>query len=303
MNSLIQPLFDGLRERLAADRDLAGLNVLSLARPSARLSTQRVAHARIGLGESRIGGVPDFAPDFKWPRWIPSVQRDDKFGRPWHPDRPTPLGFIAQFDLSAMPRVDDTLPDSGWLYFFYDRYCEPWGYDPADRGCCRVVYVDCDRSCLVRAESPIDIDPEHVAQPCLVEAWPELTLPDDLPGIEYGTSAYEAYRGLCDDLAKAGGLTHHRLLGYPQLIQNPMELECQLASNGIYCGGASRFQEAEARALEPGAIDWRLCLQIDTDEDGPGWMWGDVGRIYFWIKQQDLTARRFNDVWLIFQCC
>jgi len=32
-------------------------------------------------------------------------------------------------------------------------------------------------------------------------------------------------------------------------------------------------------------------------------MWGDVGSIYFWIKQQDLAARKFDDVWLVFQCC
>ena len=135
-----------------------------------------------------------------------------------------------------------------------------------------------------------------------MEAWPELTLPDDLPELTYGTPAYESYRRLCDELTKSGCLTHHRLLGHPQLIQNPMELECQLASNGIYCGGASRFQEAEAKALEPGAVDWRLLLQIDTDEDGPEWMWGDVGRIYFWIKRQDLASLRFTDAWLIFQC-
>jgi hypothetical protein len=32
-------------------------------------------------------------------------------------------------------------------------------------------------------------------------------------------------------------------------------------------------------------------------------MWGDVGRIYFCIKQQDLTLRRFDDVWLILSYC
>jgi uncharacterized protein YwqG len=82
-----------------------------------------------------------------------------------------------------------------------------------------------------------------------------------------------------------------------------MELECQLASNGVYCGGPEGFRSARARALEAGATDWRLLLQIDTDEEGPGWMCGDVGRIYFWIKMQDLAMRQFGKVWLIFQCC
>jgi uncharacterized protein YwqG len=298
----IQPLLQALRNRVATDRDLHELDLSSLARPSIRLATQRVPYARIEIGESRIGGVPDVPPDFEWPRWLPSKQWNDRYGRSWRPDDSAPLGFIAQIDLSAMPRVDNSLPSSGWFYFFYDRYSEPWGFDPDDRGCCRIIYIDCDRSSLVRTQPPSAADPEHLASPCLIEAWPELTLPDNLPEMKYGTPIYEAYHALRDDLVKAGGLLHHRLLGHPQIIQNPMELECQLASNGVYCGGASRFQEEQAKSLESGSVDWRLLLQIDTDEDGPGWMWGDVGRIYFWVKQQDLLRLQFADAWLILQC-
>jgi uncharacterized protein YwqG len=262
-----------------------------------------VPAAQIELGESRIGGIPDLPPSLEWPRWIPRAPTYDRYGRDWNPSGPAALGFIAQIDLSSIPNVDGVLPTNGWLYFFYDRYCEPWGFDPADRGCCRAVYAECDRSSLTRTQPPSDADPEHMAEPCLVEAWAELTLPDDLPGIEYGTAAYEAYRELCDELAKPGGFTQHRLLGHPQLVQNPMELECQLASNGVYCGGVEGCQSHEAKRLQAGTADWQLLLQIDTDEDGPGWMWGDCGRIYFWIKKQDLAVRRFADVWLIFQCC
>jgi uncharacterized protein YwqG len=303
MDTDLEALFADLRERVERNPILAGFNLPAIARPSIRLVTQRVRYGRIGMGESRIGGSPDVVPGFQWPRWAPSKQRDDKFGQPWKPDSPTPLGFVAQIDLSAVPTLDEALPGSGWLYFFYDRYCEPWGFDPADRGCCRVIYENCDRSVLERTKPPADAGSEHIAQPCAVEAWPELTLPDDLPQIRYGTDAYEAYRRLCDELSAGGGPWIHRLLGYPQLIQNPMELECQLASNGVYCGNPEGYQSDHAKALEHGAADWRLLLQIDTDEEGPGWMWGDVGRIYFWLKRQDLGSLRFDDIWLIFQCC
>ena len=142
-----------------------------------------------------------------------------------------------------------------------------------------------------------------MARACCVNALADLTLPDCLLDVEYGTPAYEAYLSLRDELADGTGSPHHHLFGHPQLIQNPMELECQLASNGIYCGNSAGYQSEEAKRLEAAAADWRLLLQIDTDEEGPGWMWGDVGRIYFWIKKQDLATRRFTDVWLIFQCC
>jgi uncharacterized protein YwqG len=302
MNIEIESLLDFLRSRIALDPALARLEILPLVRPSIRLATQRVPYARIGLGASRIGGTPDVAPEWEWPRWAPSKQRDDKFGRPWRPSEPTPLGFIAQIDLSTIPQVDEALPRSGWLYFFYDRFSEPWGFDPTDRGCCRVLYTNVDRTSLCRVKAPADADPEHTAQPCLVESRFELTLPGNVPEIPYENPTWDAYSELCDDLTNAGGLIHHRLLGHPQLIQNPMDLECQLASSGVHCGYALVHGDDRVQSLAEGARDWRLLLQIDTDEDGPGWMWGDVGRIYFWIKQQDLAAHRFDDVWLIFQC-
>lgn len=225
-----------------------------------------------------------------------------KFGAPWQPNHEAPLGHIAQIDLSEYPHIDGELPNSGWLYFFYDRHCEPWGFDPADRGCCRVIYVNCERADLIRATPPEDLDPEHIAHVCQLTATPELTLREDLPGLDYESTAYDACQVLRDELAEGTGLAFHHLLGHPQLVQNPMELECQLVSNGIYCGNPSGYECAKAKVLSAGAEDWQLLFQIDTDEEGPGWMWGDVGRIYFWIRKQDLAALRFDYVWLIFQC-
>jgi uncharacterized protein YwqG len=254
------------------------------------------------LGESRIGGLPDVPPGSEWPLWLPPLGRDNKYGEPYRPEKPVPLSFIAQIDLQAVSEMYDDLPDTGWLFFFYDRYWEPWGYDPADRGCCRILYANCDRSELMTTEPPVNSDPEHLAEACSVEASLEWNLPDNLENNVYRTSVYEAYNALLDELTGTGGSTHHHLLGYPQLIQHEMELECQLASNGIDCGIGTITASSTASDLVAGARDWQLLLQIDTDDDGPGWMWGDCGRIYFWIKRKDLASLRFEDAWLIQQC-
>jgi uncharacterized protein YwqG len=299
LNSTVESLFQSLKERIAETPDLAGLNLPALALPSLRLVTQR---ARPELGESRIGGTPDAPPGFEWPRWTPPKQ-----------NRPVPLGFIAQIDLSAIPSFDDALPASGWLYFFYDRSSEPWGFDPADAGSCRVMHASCDRSALRRLAAPDDADPQHTAEPCAIDPRLELTLPDHVPGAEYRTTrwrrasrrsrrAHDACEALRNELSTSDGPSH-RLRGHAQAVQGEMELECQLASNGVYCGNPEGYRSARAQALEPGAPDWRLLLQIDTDEDGPGWMWGDVGRIYFWLREQDLRNLRFDRAWLILQCC
>ena len=65
---------------------------------------------------------------------------------------------------------------------------------------------------------------------------------------------------------------HHQMLGYPIYIQD--------------------------KDMAPGKI---LLLQLDTDDD-TGWMWGDMGMIYFWIAPQELDARNFDDVRLILEC-
>jgi uncharacterized protein YwqG len=93
----------------------------------------------------------------------------------------------------------------------------------------------------------------------------------------------------------------HRLLGHPDPVQGDMQLECQLASSGIYCGDARSQHDPRAAALGAGAAEWRLLLQIDSDQDA-GMLWGDVGRIYYWIRAQDLAARRLDQAWLILQC-
>ena len=40
---------------------------------------------------------------------------------------------------------------------------------------------------------------------------------------------------------------------------------------------------------------------IDTEDDA-GMMGGDAGRIYYWIRDQDLAAGAWDATWLILQC-
>ena len=93
----------------------------------------------------------------------------------------------------------------------------------------------------------------------------------------------------------------HRLLGHPDQIQNDMQTECQLVSHGLNCGDGSGYKDPKARILKAGATDWELLLQIDSD-DNARMMWGDVGRIYYWIRREDLKERNFGASWMILQC-
>jgi uncharacterized protein YwqG len=39
-------------------------------------------------------------------------------------------------------------------------------------------------------------------------------------------------------------------------------------------------------------------LQLDSDHEAC-MMWGDLGRLYFWIKDADFEACRFENTWMI----
>jgi Domain of unknown function (DUF1963) len=59
----------------------------------------------------------------------------------------------------------------------------------------------------------------------------------------------------------------------------------------------------ERRAFERAARDsWQLLLQVDSD-DAAGMMWVDSGMLYYWIRKDDLAARRFERVWCVMQYC
>ena len=92
-----------------------------------------------------------------------------------------------------------------------------------------------------------------------------------------------------------------QLLGHPALIQGEMQLECQLVSNGLYCGDSSGYNDPRAKDLAKGAEDWRLLFQLESNED-IGMIWGDDGMLYFWIRYEDLVARAFEKSWMILQC-
>ena len=240
-------------------------------------------------------GLPDLPPGEEWPT---------KDGRP--------LAFLAQIALAAVPRVEGEprLPWEGLLSFFYYLWEERWGFDPKDRGCWQVLYSP-DASGLVRTEAPegafaTEWSPEE-DEPFLacrvtfevVTTYPELS--DAAIQRDDGEQIMELYDETVGEGQGEESPLHH-LLGHPFVVQNPMEIECQLVSNGFNCGSELSVMEKEvAKPLEAGAKDWTLLLQLDSDDE-PGWMWGDMGILYFWIRRQDLEAAEFAKGWGILQC-
>ncbi len=216
---------------------------------------------------------------------------------------------MAQIDLAevaphASPQI---LPATGILSFFYDVVDSPWGFDPKDRGGWRVFYADADVATLERKPlPPALVEPNQLwFAPCALEFSRELTPPSQfserLGRIDMGREEQERYSEWWFDF-KEKRTPVHRLLGLPYLIQGGiMELECQLASNGVYLGDGKGYEDPRYDHLRAGTRDWQLLLQLDSDETAE-MLWGDSGMLYCWIRRQDLQALDFSNTWLVLQC-
>lgn len=260
------------------------------------------AQGKLAVGASKFGGRPDVPADFVWPVFETDTREDDQV-------KERPLAFLAQFDCAQLAPLDPEglLPKEGLLSFFYELESQCWGYDPKDAGCARVFWFE---GPLAPAEFPAELEedfrlPELAAQLSGGTDAPDFQ--DACPALEYAWTAND-YR-IFDQARRELGMDYpanrSQLLGWPDIIQNNMTLQCELISRGYYLGGSwEKIPLEERSALRtPSVRDWQLLFQLDTVENGDfELMFGDCGRIYFYIRREDLAQRRFDRVWLIQQC-
>lgn len=284
-------MFDAQLARYRAHLEAAGLGrwadaLCEAALPSIRLLVDRQADAT-EAGVSRLGGSPDLPPDAPWP-----AEEDG-----------TPLSFIAQLDMRQMAAhdVEGILPRAGLLSLFYAAASQrAWGFDPADHDAWAVIHIT-DVAEVKPREAPGTVPAEGRFAAVGLSPEVELTfVPWEsfaIAGLGMTRPELRAYA----HVLPAGDSTIHRLLGHPDPVQGDMQLECQLVTNGLYCGDASGYRDPRAARLRPGAADWRLLFQVDS-QDEAGMMWGDLGRLYYWIRHEDLIAGNWDRTWLILQC-
>lgn len=256
----------------------------SILRSEIVIQPEDATDTEIKVGQSKIGGQPDLPKKQTW----------------FKENNGKSLGFLAQINLSETRQFDklNQLPSSGLLYFFYSAEQEAWGFDPKDKDKFKVFYFNGDITDLERTDFPSDL-PEHSRyKTCKLSFANSVSAPNWESDIVNGlltSEEQDAYVELTVD----GEIT--KLLGHSDNIQGTMEDECQLVTNGLYCGDPSGYNDPRAEGLKKGADQWILLFQIDSI-DKAGMMWGDVGRVYFWIKRDDLEKKDFDKSWFVLQC-
>ena len=257
---------------LFLDTEMLGA-VLPLARPALRLAAE-------GGTPVHFGGAPLLPEGEPWPQWG---------GRP--------LDFLGVIDFADLPASGDIpgVPATGAAAFYYaSEVPRPWGDDADQRDGWRVF-----TGALERASPP----PGAVVFPrTRMHAAPFLSLPSPqepalhrletrYPGL---LAVYEQLHAVWSRHIRPGGLPAHQLGGWPALVQRPIEPDCLYASTGraLDSVGSPELSPDEARAAQ----DWRLLLQLDSDER-LGWYWGDPGRVYFCGRRDD----PLRETWLTVQ--
>ena len=258
--------------------------IAALAAPSIRLTATPVDPYKQAVGASRLGGQPDLA------------------GVPWPDKNGDPLAFIAQIHLEDVAPLDTghLLPPAGLLSFFYDAKGETYGDNPGDRDGWRVLYTP-PGAPLSDSIVPSTLPQNARYTPCALTFASEVTMPLqpplERPGLAWSAADEKVYEGFLQKSQNAPGslAPRHRLLGYPDTIQDDMRMQCQLMSRGI-----TDPSDPKAAGLQAGANDWILLLQVDSDER-LGMRWGSAGMLYYWIERDALREKRFDNVWLALQ--
>lgn len=273
--------------------------VRELAKTEIRMETDKDAKM-IRADGCKIGGKPYLPSDFVWPVF---TSKEDHVTRP--------LSFFCQVNLAEIKTYDNDhmLPTCGMLYFFYECESFRWGFDPDDSGAAQVFYFE-NTDGFVPFDLPQELDKAYIMPEIAVKFSTKNSYPM-YEELEFHSDIVCEWEDYDKSLEKLGVNMEddpegHKLLGYADIIQNEMVSECERAIRGLYSGDSESYRkttEDENADIQEKAKDWILLLQLGTiEKDEFEWMFGDCGMLYYYIKKEDLAAKRFENAWFCVQC-
>lgn len=219
---------------------------------------------------TKFGGLPIVPTEFSWPLYN---------------NCPIPFLFQADFAEINADKALKNFPTDGLMYVFVDSDCVNFadveGYTYTEGKTYKVLFFYKTDS-LQTALKPDLL--KTVYKEFYVSAKTVKTYPD----VEDCDEAFSIY---CD--RPVGGMDD----AYDSMQWKNME-------NFMIGGWASYIQSGGyIIGLKENEQDkWTLLMQIGSADSDSGFMWGDCGVLYFYIREEDLKARNFNNVKMAMQC-
>jgi len=251
-------------------------------KPEIRLELTKTDEIDIPVASSKIGGKPDLPDDISWP-----IENNE-----------APLSFLAQINLAeiAPTGFNTELPTSGMLYFFYSSTQESWGGEIEGADKFKSFYLK-DTHGLKRRDFP-EFLVEGIFPACAVRFRYGYGLPNwEYDFVAKNLEKSEQYPYI--DVSSVHNRTRTKLLGHANSVQGPMEFECEQVTKG-YTWKDTKNEKLKQEIKEH-QYDWTLLFQLDSEREAE-MCWGDVGRLFFWIRKSDLKKHHFEKTWMILQC-
>jgi len=238
----------------------------------------------VPVGSSRMGGTPDLPAGMTWP-----TDNNDNY-----------LSFIAQLNLREIKPYDTyrVLPDTGYLYFFFDAAQNMGGYSKDEKHLFKVIYFDGTAEGLDFPDYPDSMAETAKYYACSLAIAPQISLPYKW-GREMSFMNSEERDIYSQHVWQDGNI--NKTLGHADRLQDEMEVLCQIVTSESFDGDFRKFDDPQYDQLKAGAQDWLLLLQIDSNPEDAYMMWGNLGRLYFWIRKQDLEKKNFDNCWCVLQ--
>ena len=245
----------------------------SFSRNAIQISLVGNGNVPLTAGCSKFGGRPDVADDFQWP----------------HDNSGYPLSLLLQIDCADLAFLDreGLLPTSGQLYFFYEL--SEMRRD-GKKNSVRVIYNDKPSSQLHPLDYPVNLGKHYQLQECRLQFSQRTSFP-------------------C--LKEVGHLAHKRVKTRDnielEVASDRLEEKYWTGSEGI--GNMLGYAFLIEKPIVKDLSDYVLLLQLDSseywqeeDKTPHDLQFGNGGCIYFYIKREDLLARRFDSITFALQC-
>lgn len=237
----------------------------------------------IPVGASKFGGLPDLSPETEYPH-----------------HHSQPLLFIGQINCEDVATFAATkfLPQAGLLSFFYNEYqfLENDAHMPTH---CQVIYSHhietLTRTPDSQSERLFECASLKFSEVTSLPFQTSLLISDSINQLTVTMNDNDREEFYTFMETVFIDVNDHRMFGHPNSIQEDAFLDAyNFARGGTWSNlGYEVTRENQEK--------WNLLLQVDSS-DVTGMMWGDMGRLYYCIREDDLKNLGFDKVVCTMQC-
>lgn len=271
-------------------------SLLKEIQPSIRLKT--TGKLCNELGKTKLGGSPDLPKTISW--------ETSKYDN-------TPLSFLGQVNIKEVKDVDELnfLPDEGILYFFFnldsgddgnvifskevkelERATPPEEFKEQKKSFFKRLLTGKSKKRILK-ESEVEIFKDYN-----FPSWDSLRLERIQKETGTNIKPIDAFKeGIFEnqyDEGETETTSNHHLIGNYDGIQNEFH-ELNFIDYEI-----KDFDNLPTAEIEK-ALKWKLLFQFDSDNNLEI-SYGDWGRIYFFIHEDDLRNEKFDNIKISADC-